>query len=235
MLSLYVSVIINNTTRKFDKFYDYIVPSELCDFILPGIRVLVPFGNGDRLREAFVMEIKQKSQFAGLKEVAQVIDDTPVLIPELIELSKYMKKRYVCTYDMAINCMLPTGLGLLYRQDVILVKENSADKTIVNLNEDEINIINALTDNDGALSIDKLQETIKKPVMKLLKKLEQQDLIQIVDHFEMKVKAKTIKVAYPKMDEDDFQELINNNNIRSINYIRIMQMLLKKEKYLFLN
>lgn len=231
MLNLYVSVIISNTTRKFDKFYDYIVPSELCDFILPGIRVLVPFGNGDRLREAFVMEIKQKSQFAGLKEVAQVIDDTPVLIPELIELSTYMKKRYVCTYDMAINCMLPTGLGLLYRQDVILVKENSADKTIVNLNEDEINIINALTDNDGVLSIDKLQEIIKKPVMKLLKKLEQQDLIQIVDHFEMKVKAKTIKVAYPKMDEDDFQELINNN-IRSINYIRIMQMLFEEGEIL---
>lgn len=234
VLNVYVSVVINNTTREYDKFYDYIVPDELCDYIMPGVRVLVPFGRGNRLREAFVMEVKQTSQFANLKEVSQVIDDTPILTSELIGLSKYMKKRYICTYDMAIHCMLPTGLGLLYRQDAIVVNDSFTDQNISELNEDEKKIIKMLTENDGKLSVDKLKEMSKKPVMKVLNELVLKEYIQIVNHFEMKIKAKTVKAAYPIKEEEEFQELINNNKIRSINYIRIMEMLFE-ERLIFVS
>lgn len=124
---MYVSVVIQNSTREFDKFYDYIVPDNMKDCIRPGVRVIVPFGKGNRLCEAFVMAVKETSEFSGLKEISQIIDETPVLSDELIELSKYMRKRYVCTYDMAIRCMLPTGLGLLFREDVILMSADRVD------------------------------------------------------------------------------------------------------------
>ena len=87
-----VSVVIQNSTREYDKFYDYTVPENLCDFIRPGVRVLVPFGKGSSMREAFVIEVKENSELPELKEISQIIDETPVLSDELIELSRYMRK-----------------------------------------------------------------------------------------------------------------------------------------------
>lgn len=220
-----VSVVIQNSTREYDKYYDYIVPERLSSFIKPGIRVLVPFGKGNHLREAFVMQIKGKSELRGLKEVSQVIDENPVLSLELIELSKYMRKRYICTYDMAIRCMLPTGLGLLFRQDAVLVSENTAG-----LDNDEQIVIKELSKNGGKLPVDQLQKILDRPVMKMLNKLSEKQLIQIKNHIEMKVKAKTVKVAYPTIEYEEFQELVQNNKIRNLNYMRIMEMLFEEKE-----
>ena len=38
-----------------DKPYDYRVPEELEGKVLPGVRVMVPFGRGNRLSEAVVL------------------------------------------------------------------------------------------------------------------------------------------------------------------------------------
>lgn len=221
---MYVSVVLQNSTREYDKFYDYIVPENLYDFIQPGIRVLVPFGKGSSLREAFVMEIKESSRFTGLKKISQVIDETPVLSPELIELSKYMRKRYVCTYDMAIRCMLPTGLGLLFREEVILLSQKTTE-----LNKDEQEVVSILLENGSKLSVEQLQQIINKPVRKVLNKLKEKQLIKTKNHIQMKAKAKTVKVACPKMEEEEFFELVQNNQVRSLNYIRIMEMLYEEE------
>ena len=117
---MFVSVVIANSTREYDKFYDYIVPENLKALVRPGIRVLAPFGHSRRLREAFVMEVKPESGYKDLKQISQVIDETPVLTPDLIMLSHYMKRRYVCTYDLAIRCMLPSGLALLYSDEAVV-------------------------------------------------------------------------------------------------------------------
>lgn len=222
---MYVSVIIQNSTREYDKFYDYIVPETYRGFIKPGMRVLVPFGKGSSLREAFVIEVKNSSDFTGLKEVSQLIDQTPILSPELIELSKYIRKRYICTYDMAVRCMLPTGLGLLFSENVTLAAHKTA-----NLSKDQQELINVLLENSGQLSVDELQQILNKPVRALLNSLKEKKCIKISNHVQMKVKAKTVKVAYAKIDEEEFQELVQNNQIRSLNYIRIMEMLYEEEE-----
>ena len=48
-----------------DKPYDYRVPAELRDKVLPGIRVMVPFGRGNRLSEAMVLLCAEGEPPAG--------------------------------------------------------------------------------------------------------------------------------------------------------------------------
>lgn len=217
---MYVSVVIQNSTREYDKTYDYIVPEKFLCYIQPGIRVLVPFGKGSHLREAFVLEVKEHSEHTGLKEISQIVDETPVLSEELIELCKYMRNRYICTYDMAIRCMLPTGLGLSFKEEVILLSDKPAD-----LDKEEQDIINALTENSRKLSLEQLQQILKKPVRKTLNQLEEKQLIKIDSNIKLKVKEKTEKVAFPNIDEEEFLEMVQNNNVKSLNYIRIMELL----------
>ncbi len=218
---MFVSVVIQNSTREYDKFYDYKVPENIRTFIQPGIRVIVPFGRGERFREAFVMDVKDSTEFTRLKDVYQIIDESPVLTQELIQLSKYMKKRYICTYDLAIRCMLPTGLGLLYRHEAAL----NPGKYDASGQQDTDILIQILKDHGGKLPVDKLQQIYKKPVLKLLKKLEASHVVQIINHFQIKARTKTVKLACPVMEEEEFQEIVDSNKIRNLKYMRIMEML----------
>ena len=56
-------VIINRTAKKLNRIFDYKIPDKLKDLIFIGSKVLVPFGNGGKLEEAFVIGIKPKSAY----------------------------------------------------------------------------------------------------------------------------------------------------------------------------
>ena len=51
-------VYVNTTNLNIDKPFDYLVPPEMEDKILPGVRVKVSFGGGNMPKEAFVTAIK---------------------------------------------------------------------------------------------------------------------------------------------------------------------------------
>ena len=55
-------VIINRTAKKLNRTFDYGVPQELEDLITIGSKVLVPFGKGEKLEEAFVVNLKEKTE-----------------------------------------------------------------------------------------------------------------------------------------------------------------------------
>ncbi len=113
--TLIVGVAVENTVYHFDKIFDYKVPCSLTDNIQVGCRVLVPFGRGNKYRQAMVMYIKDTKNtddnISMLKEILSVLDDYPVLSEEMIEMAKFMKAHCFCTYYDAIRAMLPAGIN----------------------------------------------------------------------------------------------------------------------------
>lgn len=53
----YAKVAVESAAFTFDKAFDYIVPPELEAAALPGCRVTVPFGNGNRQRIGIIFEL----------------------------------------------------------------------------------------------------------------------------------------------------------------------------------
>lgn len=104
-------VAISGATREYDRLYHYLVPEEFKESILPGMRVIVPFGRGDRPKEGYVFGFAESSESRPLKKIKKVIDDKPVLTRQMINLAIWMKQRYFCTYGAAVRCMLPAGIG----------------------------------------------------------------------------------------------------------------------------
>lgn len=98
-------VIINRGAKKLNRTFDYNIPKELEDLILVGSKVLVPFGNGGKLAEAFVVGIKEKSTFE-LKNIAKLEEN---LTDKQITLAKWMAKRYFCNISDCIKLMLTPG------------------------------------------------------------------------------------------------------------------------------
>ena len=97
-------------TYWVDRPYDYLVPEELRDKALPGVRVYVPFSRGNRRSEGVILALSDHSDYEKLKPITAVLDDAPVLSQEQIKLALFMRERFFCTVYSAIKAMLPAGL-----------------------------------------------------------------------------------------------------------------------------
>ena len=98
-------VIINRGAKKLNRTFDYNIPKELEELILIGSKVLVPFGNGGKLTEAFVVGLKETSDFE-VKDIAKLEEN---LSNKQIALAKWMAKRYFCNVSECIKLMLTPG------------------------------------------------------------------------------------------------------------------------------
>lgn len=104
------AVAISGVPYAADRLYTYLVPAALVGQILPGIRVSVPFGQGNRSREGIVMELSQSEPERQLKAIEAVLDEEPVLSAEALRLAKWMRARYFCTYYDAFKTILPAAV-----------------------------------------------------------------------------------------------------------------------------
>ena len=98
-------VIINRGAKKLNRTFDYNIPKELEDLILVGSKVIVPFGRGEKQEEAFVVKLKEKSEFAN-KDITKLEEN---LTNKQIELAKWMANRYFCNIADCIKLMLTPG------------------------------------------------------------------------------------------------------------------------------
>ena len=98
-------VIINRTAKKLNRTFDYRIPKDLEDLIIIGSKVLVPFGKGEKLENAFVVGIKDKSDY----EVKDIVKLEENLTAKQIELARWMAKRYFCNVSDCIKLMLTPG------------------------------------------------------------------------------------------------------------------------------
>ena len=85
-------IAVSAAVLSIDKPYDYRVPDSLADACRPGVRVMVPFGRGNRASEGVVLAAED-GRGEALKAVTQVLDDEPVLSDELLRLAAFVRER----------------------------------------------------------------------------------------------------------------------------------------------
>ena len=103
-------VAVARAVYAIDKPYDYLVPGELEPRLRPGMRVLVPFGSGNRGSDGLVLALREEADGAeGLKPITAALDPEPVLDGTAIQLALWMRERYFCTVYDAVKAMLPAG------------------------------------------------------------------------------------------------------------------------------
>lgn len=105
-------IAVSAATYAIDRPYDYLVPDELRDSLLPGMRVAVPFGSGNRLCDAIVLSCAEQDPPQGvrMKAILAQLDERPMLSHDFLQLALWMRDRYFCTVYDAARVMLPAGL-----------------------------------------------------------------------------------------------------------------------------
>ena len=109
---MYAEVLIEYKVKSLDKTFTYVIPEHLRNIIKAGMKVTVPFGNGDGCINGFVTKIKDDTDVYNLKSILGVEDSELILNEELMELGHYVKESCLCTLISAYQTMLPSSLKI---------------------------------------------------------------------------------------------------------------------------
>lgn len=107
----YAKVAVETATYSFDKAFDYRIPPELENRISKGCRVTVPFGNGNKKCVGIVFDLTDISDSKKLKSISSLLDESPMLSEEMLNLAQWIKERTFCTLFEAAKIMLPSGIN----------------------------------------------------------------------------------------------------------------------------
>ena len=111
-------IIVDVPLMQTDQPYSYRIPEEFEEMLEVGMRVHVPFGKGNRLIQGIVLGLESQSDEAemeqDLKDIAEVLDFSPVLTQEQLWLAEELRKS-VFSYKISIlKAMLPGFLNSSY-------------------------------------------------------------------------------------------------------------------------
>lgn len=113
-------IAVSAALYAIDKPYSYAVPQGMT--VQPGVRVMVPFGPGNRMTEGIVLVVLPGNE-AELKWVDRVLDESPVLDDRMLRLAAFVRERYFCTFYQAIRAVLPAGLWFRAKDTFVLAPD----------------------------------------------------------------------------------------------------------------
>ncbi|GAB3114524.1 primosomal protein N' [Streptomyces calidiresistens] len=119
-------VLVDKGLVHLDRYFDYAVPASMEETALPGVRVRVRFGAGERggrreggrLVDGFVVERLAESDFPGrLAPLARVLSTEPVLRPDLLDLCRAVADRYAGSLADVVQLAVPPRMARAERED----------------------------------------------------------------------------------------------------------------------
>lgn len=107
-MAVYIDVIVDISVNSLDRIFQYRVPEKLLDAVTVGCQVNVPFGSGNRRRQAYVIGVDTVLAYdaSKIKDILGVTK-APAATGQLIALADWMHERYGCTMAQALKTVLP--------------------------------------------------------------------------------------------------------------------------------
>ena len=99
-------IAVSAATFAIDKPYSYYIPDDMT--LQPGVRVMVPFGKGNRRTEGIVLSVEEGSA-DGLKAVERCLDEECLISDTMLRMAAFVRERYFCTFFDALRAMMPAG------------------------------------------------------------------------------------------------------------------------------
>ncbi|WP_010530487.1 primosomal protein N' [Lentibacillus jeotgali] len=109
-------VIVDVPASSINQTFDYRIPGRFQEILQPGMRVIVPFG--PRKVMGYVVARASESSFDKLKELIDILDLTPILTSELLDLGKWLAEETLSLYITAFQAMLPQVLKANYKKEL---------------------------------------------------------------------------------------------------------------------
>lgn len=200
------SIAVSAAIYAIDKPYSYRIPPHMC--LQVGMRVIVPFGRGNRRSEGIVIDINN-DVVEGLKPVERILDAEPIVSEAFMHLAAFIRDRYFCTFYDAIKAILPVGLWFDTAESYSLT-DLSADEN--SLSAVEKNILSCLRECAGSMKHSSLKLCVDEASQldKGLQSLLHKKLIKSDVNYKKRIQDKTdtlVSLAVPAEQAMEYAQL----------------------------
>ena len=193
-----VKVAVSAAPYSIDKPYDYLVPEPLLETAVPGVRVTVPFGRGNRSSEGIILARTTGEKSQGLKPLASVLDREPVLDADGIALALWMRQRYFCTLFEAVKTILPAGLWYRF-QETWRLADPEMDRETADALASSVHraggVLDVLYACGGSVGLEILRDACGEEVSATLKALQKAGVVACETSAKRRISDKTRRMV----------------------------------------
>ena len=198
-----VKVAVSAAPYSIDKPYSYLVPDALAAAAVPGVRVMVPFGRGNKESEGLILARVQEPKLPGSKAIRQILDPEPVLDKAGIDLALWMRGRYFCTVFEAVKTILPAGLWYGLREIWSLAMEpETARSTAVGI-PGAWQVLDLLEKQGGKADIRVLRDALGDGAEKPLKAMKKAKILTCETDAKRKIADKSHRMVELAVNTED--------------------------------
>ncbi|MBR5509837.1 MAG: primosomal protein N' [Lachnospiraceae bacterium] len=180
----FVNVIVDISSEKLDRVFQYRVPERLQEQLQIGMQVSFPFGKGNRSMKGYVVGFSDETDYPleKIKELDGIVKGSVKAESQLIALAAWMREMYGSTMNQALKTVLPVKQEKQQKQSRQLRRLVTEEEGKTLLNEfvkknyrAKIRLMAALLD-EPVLSWKKVTEELKITVP-VIKKFEEDKIL----------------------------------------------------------
>ena len=198
-----VKVAVSAAPYSIDKPYSYLVPESLAAAAVPGVRVMVPFGRGNKESEGLILTRVQEPKLPGSKAIRQILDSEPVLDKAGIDLALWMRGRYFCTVFEAVKTILPAGLWYGLREIWSLAMEPEAARPAAVGIPGAWQVLDLLEKQGGKADIRVLRDALGDGAEKPLKAMKKAEILTCETDAKRKIADKSHRMVELAVNTED--------------------------------
>lgn len=187
---MYAKVIIDSKSRFLNRSFTYHIPEKLNNKLQRAMRVLVPFGKGNKTVVAFVYEILGDFEADyEIKDIISIIDENKLVSDELLDLAFFMSKEYLSPIQLSFKQVLPpTSIDKIKTFYLANSKEDNEILNYLQIERSKEEILNKFPN-----SLEILNKLVEDKKLKVL--YEASDKIKITYDTYIKIKNSNTKLA----------------------------------------
>ena len=201
-----IDIILLDTVEQTDRLYSYNLHSHMDELIQIGSRVLVPFGRGNRIREAMVFGMREGS-IDGYKFIHHIFDEGYNLNQEMISLINYLKEYYLSSTSRLIKTMIPSGTKLkieteyLFKDDLVKDRYDNGELLMDDLIESgDVHLKASYSSNNSIKYKKVIVLKVTKEALKISYDGLRKNAVQQLKLFELFLNSNLLEMSYDEMN-----------------------------------
>lgn len=153
---MYADVVIDISSKEVDRPFTYRIPEALRERAVIGTPVHIPFGAGNKLRQGFIIGLKETAEYPDerIKDIDSVDEKTADLETRFLSLAIWLRERYGGTLTQALSVVMPNKVKVEPRRERYFVWTGTDEELEKSLSEAQrkkhyarIRLLEAFTEN----------------------------------------------------------------------------------------
>lgn len=140
----------------------YLVPDAWAGVIVPGIRLKVPLGKGNREMLGYCVAVETVTQSPqAFKPISEIVDEEPLCTPKVLELMQWMSRYYLAPLGQVFEAAIPAGVRSaagVRQRTVLFASKAATDHALAKLPAKQQQVMRQLLLVDEGLTQDQLQK-----------------------------------------------------------------------------